>query len=181
MTAPPIAYVHSNRCSGKTQGIGTPDAVKKPLIGCEDQTMTGRGVGPQTAGNVVLPSGAVVRGRRLSEIPGTAADFLIALADGPLPPWPSRRIRWPDFWIPASRADALDALGEALQRAREGQLVELACHGGRGRTGTAIAALAVLDGLPSTEAVSWVRRNYHHDAIEMPWQAWWVRRIKPCA
>ena len=136
-------------------------------------------VGPLPARTVMLPSGALVRGRRMADIPDTPADYLLALADGPLPPWPHRRVEWPDFWIPTNRADALDALGEALRRARKGQLVEVACHGGRGRTGTALAALAVLDGMPSTEAVGWVRRRYHPTAVETPWQARWVRRIRP--
>jgi protein-tyrosine phosphatase family protein len=127
---------------------------------------------------VVLPSGACVRGRRLAEPPDAPADFLLALAPGPLPAWPSRRIAWPDFWIPRDRADALDALREALRRARAGQVVEVACHGGRGRTGTAIAALAVLDGLPPRDAVPWVRRVYHPRAVETPLQAWWVRRVR---
>ncbi len=135
--------------------------------------------GPDRADTVVLPSGAVVKGRRLTDVPATPADFLLALADGPLPPWPYRRIAWPDFWIPTNREDALTALGEGLQRARSGQLVEVACHGGRGRTGTALAALAVMDGMPASQAVDWVRQLYHPDAVEMPWQAWWVRRIKP--
>lgn len=143
--------------------------------------MSGNATGPLSARTVTLPSGALVRGRRIADTPATSADFLLALADGPLPPWPHRRIEWPDFWIPKNRADALDALGEALQRARDGQLVEVACHGGRGRTGTALAALAVLDGMPSTEAVGWVRRHYHPTAVETPWQARWVRRINPGA
>jgi hypothetical protein len=126
---------------------------------------------------VVLPSGGRVRGRRIGEPPETPADFLVALADGPLPRWPSRRIVWPDFWLPTDRADAIDALQEALRRTREGQLVEVACLGGRGRTGTALAALAVLDGMPAREAVRWVRRAYDPKAIETPWQARWVRRI----
>jgi len=143
--------------------------------------MTDDDTGRLPAHSVTLPSGALVRGRRMTDIPDTAADFLLALADGPLPPWPYRRIAWPDFWIPTNRADALDALREALQRAHDGQLVEVACHGGRGRTGTALAALAVLDGMPSTEAVGWVRRHYHPTAVETPWQARWVRRIGPGA
>lgn len=141
--------------------------------------MTDEEIGPVSARTVTLPSGALVRGRRMADIALPPADFLLALADGPLPPWPHRRIQWPDFWIPTDRADALDALGEGLQRARDGQLVEVACHGGRGRTGTALAALAVLDGLPSAEAVRWVRRHYHPTAVETPWQARWVRRIRP--
>ena len=98
---------------------------------------------------------------------------------GPLPPWPHRRISWPDFWIPTNRTEALVALDEALDRARRGEQVEVACRGGRGRTGTALAAMAVLDGLPAGEAVRWVRQHYDAGAVEMPWQAWWVRRVRP--
>lgn len=126
---------------------------------------------------VLLPSGTAVRGRRLAATPATAADFLLALADGPLPAWPHRRIAWPDFWVPTDRADALDALGEALRRAHAGEVVEVACRGGRGRTGTALAALAVLDGLPAEDAVAWVRTAYDRKAVETPWQARWVRRL----
>lgn len=129
-------------------------------------------------GDVVrLPSGARVRGRRLGDVPETPADFLLALAAGPVPAWPHRRIDWPDFWVPRNRADAVDALREALQRAHDGEFVEVACYGGRGRTGTALAALAVLDGMPAGEAVAWVRHAYHRKAVEMPWQARWVRSL----
>lgn len=113
----------------------------------------------------------------MSDTPDPAADFLLALADGPMPPCRVRRVAWPDFWIPTHRPDALDALGEALRRARTGQVVEVACHGGRGRTGTALAALAVLDGMPANCAVRWIRDNYDPKAVETPWQAWWVRTI----
>jgi len=105
------------------------------------------------------------------------ADFALLLADGPVPQWPSRRIRWPDFWVPTDRADALDALHEAHRRAQAGERVEVACHGGVGRTGTALAALAILDGLPAEQAVSWVRANYHHRAVETPWQRRWLRGV----
>jgi protein-tyrosine phosphatase len=117
----------------------------------------------------------------LAETPATPADFLLALAAGPLPTWPYRRIHWPDFWIPTDRADALAALGEALDRAHRGNVVEVGCLGGRGRTGTALAALAVLDGLPAAQAVPWVRRHYDPKAVETPWQAWWVRHVRPTA
>jgi protein-tyrosine phosphatase len=56
--------------------------------------------------------------------------------------------------------------------------VEVACRGGVGRTGTALAALAVLDGLSPGEAVRWVRREYHPRAVETPWQRWWLRRVR---
>jgi Swiss Army Knife protein, DSP-PTPase phosphatase domain len=129
-----------------------------------------------SAGLVTLPSGVVVRGRRLrDDVP--PADFSLVLATGPVPPWPYRRIAWPDFWIPTDRADALDALHEAHRRARAGERVEVACGGGIGRTGTALAALAIVDGLPPEQAVSWVRREYHHRAVETPWQRRWLRGV----
>ncbi|WBB69482.1 protein-tyrosine phosphatase family protein [Micromonospora sp. WMMD812] len=127
-------------------------------------------------GVVVLPSGAAVRGRRIAD-PASPADFALLLAPGPVPTWPHRRIRWPDFWVPLDRRDALDALREALRRARTGERVEVACRGGQGRTGTALAALAVLDGLPPERAVDWVRSTYRPRAVETPWQRRWVRRL----
>jgi protein-tyrosine phosphatase len=132
---------------------------------------------PDQSGLVRLPTGPQVRGRRLSDTVG-AADFALLLADGPVPDWPHRRVRWPDFWIPGDRADALDALREAHRRAHSGERVEVACRGGIGRTGTALAALAVLDGLPADRAVGWVRENYHHRAVETPWQRWWLRTVR---
>ena len=127
-------------------------------------------------GLVTLPGGHRVRGRRVRDAVGPA-DFALLLADGPLPPWEHRRIRWPDFWVPIDRADALDGLREALRRAGEGQRVEVACAGGRGRTGTALAALAILDGLPAGDAVAWVRAGYHPRAVETPWQRLWLRTV----
>jgi hypothetical protein len=127
-------------------------------------------------GLVTLPRGARVRGRRLTD-PASPADFALVLADGPVPGWPHRRIRWPDFWIPADRDDALDALREAHRRAYAGERVEAACRGGIGRTGTALAALAILDGLPAPEALAWVRRGYHPRAVENLVQRRWLRHV----
>ncbi|MGC4892622.1 protein-tyrosine phosphatase family protein [Micromonospora sp. DT31] len=128
-------------------------------------------------GLFTLPGGAVVRGRRIA-VPGPPADFALLLAPGPEPDWPARHVRWPDFWIPLDRADALDALREARRRAYAGERVEVACHGGVGRTGTALAALAVLDGLPPGPAVTWVRARYHPRAVETPWQRRWLRGVR---
>ncbi|WP_262286464.1 protein-tyrosine phosphatase family protein [Micromonospora sp. MA102] len=128
-------------------------------------------------GLLVLPGGATVRGRRIAA-PAAPADFALLLAPGPEPAWPARRIRWPDFWVPRDRADALDALREAWRRAYAGERVEVACHGGVGRTGTALAALAVLDGLGPEPAVTWVRAGYHPRAVETPWQRRWLRGVR---
>ena len=127
-------------------------------------------------GLVTLPAGPRVRGRLLRDAV-SPADFALLLADGPVPAWPHRHIRWPDFWIPINRADALDALREAHRRAHAGERVEVTCLGGIGRTGTALAALAILDGLPSRQAVDWIRANYNHRAVETPLQRLWLRTV----
>jgi hypothetical protein len=128
-------------------------------------------------GVLMLPGGARVRGRRLTDAAGPA-DFALVLGSGAELPWPHRRIAWPDFWVPTDRADALDALHEAYRRALDGERVEVACRGGVGRTGTALAALAVLDGLAPHAAVGWVRSRYHPRAVETPWQRWWLRGVR---
>ena len=86
------------------------------------------------------------------------------------PPWPHDHIDWPDFGVPHSAAPALAALRYALDRARAGQLVEIGCLGGHGRTGTALACLAILTGHPPDDAVAWVRAAYCADTIETPEQ-----------
>jgi protein-tyrosine phosphatase len=91
--------------------------------------------------------------------------------------WRSRWVRWPDFRLPADDGDARDALVEVLDRSGS-ERVELACEGGRGRTGTALACLAVLDGIAPSEAVAFVRENYHPKAVETLWQKRYVRRFE---
>src|SRR5690242_9072333 len=104
-----------------------------------------------------LPSGRLVRGRglRLPMPSGPAPTFGVYLLGKPPPEvaWEHRWLRWPDFRLPADRAEARRMLYEAWQRAAE-ERVELACAGGRGRTGTALALLAVIDGVPAAEAVA---------------------------
>jgi hypothetical protein len=129
-------------------------------------------------GVVRLPSGRLVRGRGLRRPmpPGPAPTFGVYLLGRPPPPvdWASRWIRWPDFWLPSDRTQAREILREAWERAA-GERVEVACGGGRGRTGTALACIAVLDGVPPDEAVAWVRARYDKHAVETPWQKRFVR------
>jgi len=56
--------------------------------------------------------------------------------------------------------------------------VEVACSGGRGRTGTALACLAVIDGVAATDAVQYVRQQYHRRAVETPYQRRYVRQFQ---
>jgi hypothetical protein len=120
-----------------------------------------------------LPSGRLVRGRALRRpVPaGPRPQFaLYLLAREPLPaPWEAHWIRWRDFWLPSDPAAAASALHEVWERA-VAERVEIACPGGRGRTGTALACLAVLDGLPGREAITYVRRHYDPHSVETPWQ-----------
>ncbi|MCJ0892019.1 protein-tyrosine phosphatase family protein [Rhodococcus sp. ARC_M5] len=124
-------------------------------------------------GVLQLPSGSVVRGRGLRG----------SMPDGPLPDfgvylqgkdpgdfdWDSRWVRWPDFWLPSDSEELGTVLREALRRCAT-ERVEIACTGGVGRTGTALACLVALDGMPGSAAVDYVRRNYSHRAMETPRQ-----------
>lgn len=135
----------------------------------------------EDAGVLSLPSGRLVRGRGLrSVMPGGAdPEFGIYLLAEPPPPalsWETRWVRWPDFRLPSDRHDVQDALRQAWCRSAL-ERVEIACAGGRGRTGTALACIAVLDGVPAAEAVAYVRDRYDERAVETPWQRWYVRRF----
>lgn len=90
------------------------------------------------------------------------------------PEWPAVILEWPDFGIPASREDAEQQIKHAFELAREGKNVEIGCLGGIGRTGTVLACMAVLAGVPANEAVAWVRHNYSSYAVEEPEQEEWV-------
>jgi len=82
------------------------------------------------------------------------------------PPWAYDHLDWPDFGVPRDEADVIASLRSLLERARTGERVEVGCVGGHGRTGTALACLAILAGHPQVEAVAWVRANYCADAVE---------------
>jgi hypothetical protein len=133
-----------------------------------------------TPGLLRLPSGRTVRGRGLAAGPpaGPPPEFgLYLLSRAPTLAWPSRWVRWPDFRLPADPADARDAFEEALRRAA-GERVEVCCAGGTGRTGTALACLAILDGVPPPDAVEYVRAGYRPRAVETPGQRRFVASFR---
>ena len=126
-----------------------------------------------TPGLLTLPSGRRVRGRAWRDLPpGPVPEFgVYLLGRSPVPPpWPFRWVRWRDFSLPADPAAFRTALTEAWERS-PGERVEFACRGGTGRTGTALACLAVLDGVPAAEAVAFVRAGYRERAVETRAQA----------
>lgn len=137
---------------------------------------------PAAAGILRLPSGRLVRGRPLARpLPeGPEPDFALYLfgEEPPAVAWESKWVRWPDFRLPSDKSAFAEALREAWVRA-ETDRVEFACYGGNGRTGTALACFAVLDGVPAEEAVAYVREHYAKTAVETPWQRYFVARFRP--
>ena len=137
---------------------------------------------PSAAGVMRLPSGRLLRGRglRRPQPEGPTPDFSVYLL-GPPPPsvdWEARWVKWRDFGLPHDRGDARAALLVAWRRS-ECERVEIVCGGGRGRAGTALACLAVLDGVPASDAVAYVRQHYDRGAVETPWQRRYVRCFAP--
>ncbi|MGB6057271.1 MAG: protein-tyrosine phosphatase family protein [Microthrixaceae bacterium] len=130
---------------------------------------------------VEFPDGRRIRGRGLRRpVPDAPQPQFGVYLLGREPEqfdWESRWIPWPDFRLPRDTHNALEVLQDAFARAAS-QRVEIACHGGVGRTGTALAAVAVIAGVPSGEAVTWVRSQYRARAVETPWQRRWIRTIR---
>lgn len=153
----------------------------------------GRPSGAPLPGAIRLPDGSLVRGRGLRRpLPAPPSpdgvrpvpDFGLYLGTGRLRrrfhldlPWPHEWVDWPDFLLPTDREHAVRNIQALYERARAGERVEVACGGGVGRTGTVVACLAVIAGVPPADAVAWTRANYHRRAVETPWQRRWVARF----
>jgi protein-tyrosine phosphatase len=133
-------------------------------------------------GEVELPDGTVVcgRGRRETVTDGPPPAFGLCLGrDRGMyrPGWPLEWVDWPDFRTPRDPQAAAAAIVRLHARAVAGERVEITCGGGTGRTGTVIACLAVLAGVPGGEAVAWTRAHYRRHAVETPGQRRFVRRF----
>jgi Protein-tyrosine phosphatase len=131
-------------------------------------------------GVLALPSGRLIRGRGLRgpDPGGPDPEFGLYVVGGAMHgvPWEYRWVAWPDFRLPADPAAAREAFTEAWQRSAT-ERVEVACLGGRGRTGTTLACIAVLDGVPAREAVGYVRQRYNPKAVETRRQRRFVARF----
>jgi hypothetical protein len=129
-------------------------------------------------GVLTLPSGRLVRGRGLRQPlpPGIEPTFGLYLTGSPPTsiPWEMQWMKWRDFWLPSDRITARETLINAWERALVDR-VEIACGGGNGRTGTALACLAVLDGMDASTAIAFVRAKYRRHAVETPWQRAYVK------
>ena len=157
-----------------TPGVGEPGCVDPTHAHVEHEVHRHRDV-------VVLPSGADVVAVSFHTADPYARDetpdFGLYLDGRWQPPWPHAHVDWPDFGVPADEQALVAALREVVHRAQAGQRVEVGCLGGHGRTGTALACLAVLGGVPAGEAVAWVRARYCDKAVETDDQAAFVARL----
>jgi protein-tyrosine phosphatase len=132
-------------------------------------------------GVVELPDGRMFRGRGLRVRAGSTAktqepEFgVYLLGRSPTLSWNHEWIRCRDFGTPSDTQQAVQVLQEAYERGAT-ERVEVGCGGGIGRTGTALAVIAILGGIEPESSVQWVRDKYHPRAIETPWQRRWVLR-----
>ncbi|MGB2982490.1 MAG: protein-tyrosine phosphatase family protein [Candidatus Bipolaricaulia bacterium] len=98
------------------------------------------------------------------------------------PSWAFEVIDWPDFGLPADPEQAAAQIASAFHRAKGGDRVEVGCAEGLGRTGTVLACMAILSGVPAEKAVDWVRDHYDPRAVETSdqegWAAWFGRYVE---
>lgn len=131
-------------------------------------------------GVVEFPDGRRVRGRGLLAPPPHGLDpqfgFYLLGREPRIYCWPHRWVLWQDFSLPTSTTDGVAALHEAYERAAI-ERVEIACDGGMGRTGTGLAVLAIISGVSTHDAVNWVRKHYHPQAVETPHQRRWISNM----
>ncbi len=125
---------------------------------------------------VTFPDGSRVRASSIADRRTDDRDGSYGLYLDPRwePTWPADLIEWEDFGLPADGELAAGLIQSAFARARGGELVEVGCLGGLGRTGTVLACMAFLSGVPRHDAVAWVRRSYDSRAVETIEQERWV-------
>jgi hypothetical protein len=91
--------------------------------------------------------------------------------------WPHRVIDWPDFGMPTNETEFFELVLDSHARAKAGELVEIACYGGIGRTGTVLSCLAVCAGVQPEGAIEWVREHYDVRAVETDGQRKLIQRF----
>jgi protein-tyrosine phosphatase len=86
------------------------------------------------------------------------------------------RLDVPDFGLPdeAALRGVLQQMLAEMRAAPDGAY-HIGCKAGLGRTGTALACLAIMVGAVEGDPVAWLRAAYHPEAIETPAQEEFVR------
>jgi len=125
---------------------------------------------------VTFPDGSRVRAVGLAERRENDPEraFGLYLDEHWAPTWPADLVAWPDFGLPEEHEVAARQIVDAFGRAQRGELVEVGCLGGSGRTGTVLACMAILAAVAPGEAVEWVREAYRPEAVETAEQEAWV-------
>ncbi|WP_371820892.1 hypothetical protein [Tsukamurella sp. PLM1] len=157
------------------------DGAALTRISSYDGHPTHRGPWPAAEPGVLeLPSGRRIRGRSLRrDIADERPDFGVYIGRHATPvEWDHTVLEWPDFRLPRDRNAFAAAVETAWERAGS-ERVEVACTGGRGRTGVTLACIAIVDGVDPAEAVRFVRENYDPRAVETPWQKTFVAKFRP--
>jgi protein-tyrosine phosphatase family protein len=126
---------------------------------------------------VVFPDGSRVRASSIADRRVDDPDRAFGLYADPRwePTWPADVIDWRDLGLPEEPEVAARQITRAVDRARGGELIEVGCLGGCGRTGTVLACMGVLAGVPAPDAVAWVRAAYRPEAVETSQQEEWVQ------
>lgn len=126
---------------------------------------------------VTFPDGTRVRGSSIADrrVDDPERSFGLYLDARWAPTWPADVIAWRDFGLPEDGESAAQKIQAAFARAHRGEVVEVGCLGGSGRTGTVLACMAVLAGVPCGDAVAWIRQVYKAEAVETAEQQEWVR------
>ena len=123
---------------------------------------------------ITLPGGIVVRAGGVDDQGIEDQPEWGVYADHCWDGWPGVVLDWPDFGLPADEDAAFAAIKQAFGRLRQGQDILVGCRGGTGRTGTLLACLVTLAGVPPKAAVAWVRERYRSTAVETPEQERWI-------
>lgn len=98
------------------------------------------------------------------------------------PTWRNEFILWPDMSLPTNKETTAEQIKDAYLRAKNGEVVEIGCIGGHGRTGTILACMYVYaswdnkDPIPLSpeDAIKKVHSDYCKEAVETKTQEWFV-------
>lgn len=83
-------------------------------------------------------------------------------------------VDWRDYGLPTRYDTAAYAIIDSFNKATKGLWVEVGCIGGHGRTGTALACMAILGGMLPEDAINHVRTTYCEHTIESDDQLWFI-------
>ena len=128
---------------------------------------------PHRATEVVFPDGTkVLASASWIYSPEVPADVVLYLDESWAPH--GEVIDWPDGSVPRDQERARTVIREAFAAARDGNRVEVGCIAAHGRTGTVLACMAILAGVPGEDAIEWVRDHYCEKAVETGPQERWI-------